>query len=416
MAEFDPYSYAAKPADAEEAFDPNKLGGQISEDTSQTNQQPGLQVGNLPIPPTMPQHNIPIVPPIDPFMPTLQIGKDIVGSALNFVRNIPSYYEKARIAVPGAYEEIKQNPMQVLKQFGAGIAEQGQNVFNMPHDIANYATNRLNILPQEWNEAIQMGRMPEDTESLINQQFGTAQSPGQELIRGVGRNALNIAGFTPVARAINPLNFTYKGIAGGIINSLNEMKNKYSGPNGLYTNLFNEARQRGMGTLSNLNPSTLANDYSIMSKAANPKYLSALENLVQNPLIEHAKDTVSDMKQFIRKMNAKDTLLDPESKALNAANRIKDNIEQNMFKDSQGNIHQDLADKYKQIDHGYAIENIPYTKNPHIKKYLNNEMSEKELVNKLNKGKFARQRGAYHPSMTVRNAINLLNPLSWIKR
>lgn len=120
--------------------------------------------------------------------------EDALGAAMGAVKSVPGYYEKAQTEVPGLYNLIKENPQAAGKQFLAGLGEKGMSAFNLPHDLANYGTNRLNLLPENINKHIQMGRMPEDTQQMINQSFGEANAPGESLARGLGRNSDVVGG------------------------------------------------------------------------------------------------------------------------------------------------------------------------------------------------------------------------------
>ncbi len=77
-----------------------------------------------------------------------------------------------------------------------------------------------------------------------------------------------------------------------------------------------------------------------------------------------------------------------------------------MFKDSSGKVHQDLLNKHKEIQKGYATEVVPYTKNKAIQAYKKGQKLPEELVNSLSKGKFAAMRGEKHPWIGRRKSLN----------
>jgi hypothetical protein len=113
-----------------------------------------------------------------------RIGEDVIKGGYNFIKNIPEHLESAKTEIPGMLNPLA-NPLSRGKQALAGVSELGQRTFNTPHDILNYAANRLNLFPKEWNEKVQMGRMPdEETLQQINQTFGEPKAPGEALIRG----------------------------------------------------------------------------------------------------------------------------------------------------------------------------------------------------------------------------------------
>jgi hypothetical protein len=75
-----------------------------------------------------------------------------------------------------------------------------------------------------------------------------------------------------------------------------------------------------------------------------------------------------------------------------------------MFKDKLGKIDPEMLNRYNTIQKGFADEVIPY-RNKAINKFKRNEMSPKELVNKLSQGEFMAKRGSYHPELGLRNKI-----------
>ena len=129
-----------------------------------------------------------------------RIGEDVYRGLFNTVKQIPQYYDTLKEGLPAAMEEIKNHPVESGKQAIAGLAELGQNVFNTPHDLINYTSTRLNLIPSDINQKVQMARMPSNTEDAINQTFGAPQNKGDEFLRAVSRNSLGAIGAAALAR------------------------------------------------------------------------------------------------------------------------------------------------------------------------------------------------------------------------
>lgn len=128
-------------------------------------------------------------------------GEDIIKGAYQTLRGIPQKYRDIKQGTPELADAISQHPGGIAKQFGAGISELGQGIFNMPHDFSNYLTNRLHLVPEDVNKKIQMARMP-DSSQEINATFGVPSSPGEQHARGIGRDAEKILGLGGLATGI----------------------------------------------------------------------------------------------------------------------------------------------------------------------------------------------------------------------
>lgn len=326
-----------------------------------------------------------------------RIGEDVIKGGYRAIQSIPGYFEKAKTEVPGVINTLQQNPGHLLGQAGAGLAELGQNVFNMPHDIANYAANRLNLIPQDINQKIQMARMPSDTEQMINQAFGAPEYPGESLIRGATRNALGLMGAGKVASVLNPMNLTAKSIAKDVLNTAESNKKLYGS---MYKNLWDEANNKGFGNaLYNVNI-----DIPTLKKYSPGKGIKGVLDFYSNPTLENAHAAKSDLLRIQRDLNKLPTLRSAERQQLKAASDAINSLQGNMFRDTAGNLDQNMLNKYNLIQQGYANEVIPY-KNKAINKFRRNEISAKELVNSLSRGEFAAKRGKFHPEIGYRNTF-----------
>lgn len=335
-----------------------------------------------------------------------RVGEDIYRGGMNALKSIPSYWDSAKTEVPGLVNSLKNNPGAVGKQFLAGLGELGQNVFNTPHDIANYATNRLNLLPKDINEKIQMGRMPSDTEGMINQTFGEPNQPGQALARGLGRNALNVAA-TGIIPKVNPLNMTVKSIAKDVVNT---EKQQVKAHNKMYNSIWNEASRTGFNSVP-YDANILNPHRDLINKFYPQKSTKMLNEFMSNPLLENAQKAQSDLGNLRRSLEEKartTPLLETEKDLYDSLSESEKHIEDSMFKNSAGQTNNALRDKYKQVTNSYRENVVPYKYNPAIQAYKNKEILGKELVNSLSHGEFAAKKGSAHPAIKYRN---MLKPL-----
>jgi hypothetical protein len=150
-----------------------------------------------------------------------RIGEDIFKSLYHGIQNIPNYYEAAKTEYPGFYSTLYQHPQHALQQGAAGLAELGHGLLNLPHGLAEYGANRLNLLPQSVPENIPYQK---DISSQLNQAFDSPKYPGEALIRGMGRNALNIAGGIGGISALKIP--TRAGIKNSLLNPHDALENK----------------------------------------------------------------------------------------------------------------------------------------------------------------------------------------------
>ena len=84
-----------------------------------------------------------------------------------------------------------RHPIDRSSQALAGALELGQKINHAPRGIAQYAANRLNLIPQEWaNKVPQAPDLDEDIKNYI----GEPKNPGDALARGLWRNADMLTG------------------------------------------------------------------------------------------------------------------------------------------------------------------------------------------------------------------------------
>ncbi len=199
------------------------------------------------------------------FLAGPRIAVDLAKGAYHALNSIPGYYRQSKESLPGAFNTIRQNPIHALGQGLAGLSEMGQNVFNAPHDLANYATNRLNLIPQNINQKIQMGRIP-DSEQEINAQFGEPQNVGESLIRGTGRNLDLLLGARGAIKAAPHL--TQRGASKALRKAQKLAKEREIGTLNVNPELIEDARQFLPNTLPHRNALNAAQtgDYNNLFK------------------------------------------------------------------------------------------------------------------------------------------------------
>lgn len=341
-----------------------------------------------------------------------RIGEDITKGLFHFLSNVPQYYQASKSQVPGAINTMIQHPGHALRQGIAGLAEMGQNTFNTPHDIANYATNRLNLLPTNINEKIQMGRMP-DSQQDINATFGKPQYPGEELIRGAVRNSNTILAVQNFARALNPMKYTPTKVANRV---LQEGDRQIGLHNKLYDALWKDADQAGIKHVPyNLN--TLQNDFNVISKYKTPSEYESIVKFSKDPTLPNAQTALIDIRKMQRGLaeKAKKDTLTGEQKALeNSLNSTEQHIESNMFKDRNGNVNKDLLNKYKVINNSYRENVVPYKYNDALQAYKdalpkNKSKIAKQTIDSLkNDIEFIGKKGHQHPELYRAAALKKL--------
>lgn len=332
---------------------------------------------------------------VSAFKAPYRIGEDIIKGTYSAIKDLPKYYESAKTEVPGVLNLIEDNPLHALSQTGAGITELGHNLLNFPRGMAEYMSNRLNLLPKELVEKIPYQK---DISQDINEFFGKPEYPGEELIRGLGRNAINFMGAGKVASALNPMNLTAKNIAKNVLSAAEENKRKYSS---YYNNLWKEADKKGFGNLSTVVNSI---DVDTLRKYSPKKSIVGIEEFVKNPNLRNAHAAKSDLLRMQRDLGKLTTLRTAERQQLKAVTDAIQHIQDNMFKNEKGILDPKMLSKYNEIQQGYAKDVVPY-KNKAINKFKKNEISAKELVNSLSGGEFSAKVGKNHPAIKLRPKI-----------
>jgi hypothetical protein len=332
-----------------------------------------------------------------------RIGEDLYRGAYEAYQKSPEYLEAAKTEVPGFFnpKNFLLHPLERGKQSLAGLLELGQAINHAPRNIAQYAANRLNLIPKEWADKVPAA--PDITED-INHYLGTPKNPGDALSHGIARNALNIIPAAKVASALNPLNLTAKSIAKDVVNT---EKQHILSHGKRYKDIWNEAEHTGFNQVP-VSQKLLSDNLTTIEKYKTPREYQSLEDFILNPTLENAQKAQSDMGVMHRKLEEKSrssSLTSEEQALYKAAKDSEKHIEENMFKDSLGNINEGLQDKYKKLTKSYRENVVPYRYNEAIQKYKAKEILPKELVNSLSKGEFAAKKGHKHRAIGIRNNL-----------
>lgn len=330
-----------------------------------------------------------------------RIGEDIYHSIYDFAKNSPNYAQNLISAPRQIGDAIANDPKHALGQLAAGIPEMGHNLINAPASIVDYGVNRLNVLPQSASQNVL--RQP-DISSDINNTFGTPKNIGEEDLRFLGRNAINLVGATGAARALNPLNLTAKSIANNVVKAEKKQVALHSRA---YNKIWNEADQTGFDKVP-VNQQLLSNNLGVIEKYKTPREYQSVENFINDPTLQNAQKAQSDLgiiHRSLEEKSRKGSLTSEEKAMYDAAKESEKHIESNMFKNMNGQLNAELQNKYKTLTNSYRENVVPYKYNRDIQAYKNKEMLAKELVNALSRGEFAAKKGSAHPAIKIRNIL-----------
>ena len=329
------------------------------------------------------------------FMALPRIAEDVGRGVVEFAKKIPDYYQSAKKEVPGIAGLFREHPGRAGSQLLAGLTEAGHNSLNVPQSIAQYAEGRLNLLPKGYAEKVPH---QQDISSEINQAFGKPQYPGEELFRGVGRNAADLLGVAKAGSVLNPMNLTAGSIAKDIVKTGEKNKSNYSK---MYTDLWNQAGKKNFDDLSSVVPLL---DMETLKKYTPKKKIAYLEDFNKQPSLERAHNAKSDLLKVARKLEEKVTLNGAERKQYKAVSNAIGDLEENMFKNKIGVPDMAMKDKYRKLQTGYAKDVVPYM-NKYISQYKRKDISSKELLNALSKGAFREKKGSSHLALGVREKM-----------
>lgn len=205
---------------------------------------------------------------------------------------------------------------------------------------------------------------------------------------------------------INPMKFTSGNIAKSILKK--EASNKQIASED-YGKIWEKSQDLGLNDLSHSMPEV---DFQTISKYSPQKSVKGLLEFSENPTLQNAHNAKSDLLKIQKNLNLKTTLNTAERQHKKAVDEAIDSIEGNMFKNKEGSVNKDLLNEYKKTQNDYRENVVPYTTNKAIQAYKRKELSKKELIESLSKGKFAAQKGEEHPELLRRKlAVHLAKGL-----
>lgn len=342
-----------------------------------------------------------------------RIAEDIGNTALSAVGKIPDLYESAKTEIPGLAKTAIEHPGHLAKQVVGGGSDLLSSIINTLHNADEYSAKRLNI-PHGASRllGISPSLVPhnENIEKWTQENIGEPQYPGEKLARGLVANAPLGLGSANIAKALNPMKYTAGNIAKNILKAEEKAKAAYSGENGLYNKLAEEAKSRGV-TGNHINPDKM--DLEVLKKDLPENELVAIEKLLNDKNPVNAQNAISNLGYRERVLKSKanrDILTEPEKDLRKAVANVKNHIQENMFKDEKGKVHQDLIEQHKEIQKGYAKDVIPYTKNPAIQAYKAGDKTANAMIDYLARpsGKFAARKLPEHPEIGKRKLYNNL--------
>lgn len=330
-----------------------------------------------------------------------RVGEDIIKGGYHAIQKIPDYFEKSKTEIPGFFQVMREHPLHAAGQAGAGLAELGHNLLNIPRGLAEYSANRLNLIPQATAEKVPYQK---DISQDINSLLGTPEYPGESLIRGSTRNSLNLLGGGRVASALNPMNLTAKSIAKDVINT---EKKQVKVHNKMYNNIWDEAKETGFNSVP-YDANVITPYRDLINKSYPQKSVRKLDEFISNPTLENAQKAQSDLGNLRRSIEEKSRttpLLGSEKDIYDALAGAEKHIEENMFKNTLGEVNEALKNKYQHVTNSYRENVVPYKYNPAIQAYKNKETLAGELVNSLSRGEFAAKKGHAHHEIKIRNML-----------
>ena len=325
-----------------------------------------------------------------------RIGEDLYRRAYNAYQSSPEYLESAKTEIPAFLNPLSglRHPVSRIKNVFAGLAELGHGAINTPHDITNYLEQRLNLLPKGFSKNIPY---QEDISGELNQFTGGIKNPGDALTRGIARNALTIAPAVKAASILNPLNLTAKNIAKDVLNTRKKNIGHYGNR---YEGLWKEAEGKGFSdALYDVDV-----DMKTIKKYSPNRGIKGIEDFDRDPTLQNAHNAKSDLLRIKRDLDKQTTLRTAERQQLLAVNDAIDSLNKNMFKGSDGKIHEGMKQKYNDIQEGYRNDVVPY-RNKAINEFMRGESSAEELVNSLSKRAFYAKKGEYHKGLKNRKLL-----------
>ncbi len=344
-----------------------------------------------------------------------QIGKDIWSSAkaippaaTKAYGEIPQDIDFLKEAFPAAWEMINNDPKLAAKNLGAGGVELAGKVSRIPPALVDYLAH-IGMIKPETAQAMPRPFSEQEVSQGMDKFVGDTENKGGQLLRGAGRNADLLYGGTKLASLANPLKLTDKALAKEIVKTEAAQIGKHDL---MYDSIWNEAQRSGFNNVP-ADMQKLSDKLSVIEKYKTPREYQSLEDFIMSPTLENAQKAQSDMGQIARKMEEKSrggSLTKEERSVYESAKEAEKHIENNMFKDAQGNTNKALQDQYKKVTKSYRENVVPYKYNTDIQAFKNREMLAKELMTRLKGGEFRAKKGSAHPRIRIKE---LLKPVGY---
>ncbi len=320
-------------------------------------------------------------------------GGDL-GSLLKGIMHLPTTinkkYEAAKEVYPEVRDQLKYDPARFSRNVGAATADIGQEIMNIPHTAGKIGEHYGFVNPEEVPKEKNISK---DLQDFV----GGEQTRADKAIRKLVSHTPDIIGGAGLVRgAARRIPFT-ENVAQNVVRAEAGQMARHQH---MYGDLFNRARQQGFNQV-NFNPANI--DIATLQGGSIPRHMQAIEEFVAAPTLENAQRAQSDMANIVREIEEKygRTHVPREEQAyLHAAQRARDEIQNNMFRNPQtGHINQELANNYRNISASYAENVIPYSKHPELQEYKRRNLPAHKLLQSLLGGKFEVRKGGQHPGI-----------------
>lgn len=303
---------------------------------------------------------------------------------------IAKKYEASKEVYPEVREQMRNDPARFARNVGAGTADIGMEVANIPHGVGKIGEHYGFVNPEEVPKA-------KDISKPLQEFVGGEQTNADRAIRKLVGHVPDIMGGAGLARgALRAIPFT-ENVAKNVVKAGEKQLAKHQP---MYKDIFERGNQQGYGTV-NFNPQNI--DIATLKGGSVPRHTEAIEEFFQNPSLENAHRAKSDVKNIIREIEEKygsTHIPKEEHNYLQAAIKAKEELENNMFKHpTTGKVNKELKSNYENIQKSYAENVIPYNKNESINLYKNRKLTARKLLQSLKGGEFEVKKGGKHPGI-----------------
>lgn len=322
--------------------------------------------------------------------------KSIPKTAANMWGAIPDVVESAERQIPGAYQQITEEPLRVGKHAIGGLAKTAGALAQIPPGIVDYLAKIGMIEPETAGKFARPTSM-KDVNTAVKEFVGGEERPGDALLQGA---IPSLYGTGKLLSPINPLKLTQNNIIKKVLSKEALQKGIHEK---MYNNLWDKAAKKGIRDV----PYTPhLSDVEAITKYTPEIRHTALNDYIANRSLGNAQKAQSELGQIIRNYNKKESLTEAEKASHKAAIKIQKNIKDNMFKDNKGIVNTKLQNRYNKITESYGKNVIPYTKNKDIKAYKRKDITKDQLINRLSTGPFAAKKGHEHKAIAIRKMLS----------